>query len=124
MLQRTIDGLVKAGITEIAVLTNHKEERVKEVVGTGRGRGFHTTFVHQERPLGTADALKSCEEWLKGESSFVVIYGDDYYSTKGITKFVKGLGGSDDQAIAAAEADDPSRFGRLEIGNEIGRAHV
>jgi len=115
MLERTIEGLANAGIREIAILTYHKEEKIKEVLSTRGARGPHITFVHQERLLGTADALRSCEKWLKGESSFLVIHGDDYYSKRGIAKFLAAVDGLDDQAVATADSDDPSRFGSLEI---------
>src|SRR5262249_33599980 len=115
MLELTINGLVKGGIREIAIITNYKEEKIKQLVGTGKRHGFRATFIHQERTLGTADALRSCEGWLRGESSFIVIHGDDYYSTTAITKFVRRVSRSGAQTVAAAEADDPSRFGSIEI---------
>ncbi len=115
IIEQTLRGLVRAGIREIAIVTGHKEERVKELVGNGSRLGFNASFVHQKSPMGTADALRSCKTWLEGESKFIVIYGDDYYSTKSITTFVGTGARSRDVMVAAAESQDPSRFGRLEI---------
>jgi len=115
ILERILKGLVKAGVREIALVTSHREERIKEFVGNGSNIGFRASFVHQERPRGTADALRSCKTWLDGESRFIVIYGDDYYSTSSIANFVNTANRSNDAAVAAAESEDPSRFGRLEI---------
>jgi UDP-N-acetylglucosamine diphosphorylase/glucosamine-1-phosphate N-acetyltransferase len=115
ILERTLKGLVKAGVREIAIVTSHREERIKEFVGDGSKIGFSASFVHQERPKGTADALRTCKTWLDGESRFIVIYGDDYYSTGAIAKFVNTANRSNDTAVGAAESEDPSRFGRLEI---------
>ncbi len=115
IIEHTLRGLVKAGIREIAIVTSYKEERVKEFVGDGSQLGFHAFFIHQESPKGTADALRSCKTWLEDESKFILIYGDDYYSTKSITKFVDTGARSRDSIVAAVESQDPSRFGRLEI---------
>ncbi len=115
IIEQTLRGLVKAGIREIAIVTGHKEERVKEFVGNGSQLGFRASFVHQESPMGTADALRSCKTWLEDESKFILVYGDDYYSTKSITKFVESAGESREVMIGAVESQDPSRFGRLEI---------
>src|SRR5262249_1123203 len=92
-----------------------REEKLKEFVRNGGQMGFHATFIHQQSPLGTADALRSCKTWLKGESKFIVAYGDDYYSTKSIASITHPGKRSRGEVIAAARSEEPARFGRLEI---------
>ncbi len=115
IIEGTLKALVEAGIREIAIVTSHKEEKMREFVRDGRHLGFQASFVHQESPMGTADALRTCRRWLRGESRFAVVYGDDYYSAEGIVRFVKAARRSRNAAIGVADSDDPSKFGSVGI---------
>lgn len=115
ILERTLKALVKGGIRQIAIVTNYQEEEIRKFVGDGSRLGFQASFVHQNRPLGTGDALRACESWLGGESRFVVIHGDDYYSASGIAKFLHTAKRLPGDSLATAEVDDASLWGRLEI---------
>ncbi len=114
ILEGTLRGLGKTGIREVLLVVNYKAEMIKSFL-RGIQLGCKVSFVLQERPAGTADALRSCQPQLKGEARFIVTYGDDYYSTSGLARFVKAALRSPDDMVAAAAVEDPSRFGRLEI---------
>ena len=45
------------------------------------------TFVYQDKPLGTADAIAQCEKHVSGK--FVVMMGDDYVARDDIENFSK-----------------------------------
>jgi len=114
ILEGTLRGLRKSGITEVLLVVNYKAEMIKSFV-RGIHPGCKISFVSQARPAGTADALRSCQLQLKDEARFIVTYGDDYYSSSGLARFVKAASRSPDDMVAAAAVEDPSRFGRLEI---------
>ncbi len=122
IIENTLRAIVEAGIREIVLVVGYGEEKIREFVGDGGRLGFRATFVRQERPKGTADALRACEPWLHGDSRFIIIYGDDYYSRACIVRFAKAARRSQDESIAAAEVDDPSRFGRLDIDKGLVRS--
>ncbi len=115
ILEGTLRGLRKSGITEVLLVVNYKAEMIKGFLRRGIEPGCKVSFVLQERPAGTADALRNCQPQLKGEARFIVTYGDDYYSSSGLVRFVNAALRSPDDMIAAAAVEDPSRFGRLEI---------
>ncbi len=106
---------MEAEIREIALVVNYREQKIRDFVSDGSWLGFRASFVRQERPRGTADALRACKSWLSSEARFFVIYGDDYYSKSSIVRFVKRSKRSEDDSVAAAEADDPSRYGKLDL---------
>ncbi len=119
ILEGTLSGLVESGVREILLVVNYKAEMIKRFLGDGKRLGCNVSFVFQKRPAGTADALRCCQRSLEGEARFIVTYGDDYYSSSGLVRFVKAALRSSDSLIAAAEVEDPTRFGRLEIGKGI-----
>ncbi|HZY46233.1 MAG TPA: bifunctional sugar-1-phosphate nucleotidylyltransferase/acetyltransferase, partial [Candidatus Bathyarchaeia archaeon] len=120
LLQRTLKSLIHAGIREVLIVVQFEAEKIRDFFGDGRKLGCSIQYVRQKRLGGTADAVRACESELKGEDRFLVVYGDNYYDSKGLDKFVKSSE-SRDLAMGAAEVRDPSRFGSLEIrrGNVI-----
>jgi len=113
-LQRTIRALVEAKIVEIIVVVKFEAEKIKNFFSDGRQLGCEIKYVKQKQLGGTADAVKACEDELQGEDRFLIVYGDNYYDKKAIGRFVRS---SDSKGllIGAAEAEDPSRFGSLEV---------
>ena len=114
LLQRTVKGLVRAGVGEIVMVVQFEAEKIKNFFGDGQHLGCKVRYVKQKRLGGTADAVRTCENELRGEDRFLIIYGDNYYDQKALNKFVKSSD-SKDLLMGAAEVKDPSRFGTLEV---------
>ena len=114
LLQRTIRGLVQAGVREIVMVVQFEAEKIESFFGDGQRLGCKIRYVKQMRLGGTADAVRTCENELRGEDRFLVVYGDNYYDQKALDKFVK-TSESKDLLMGAAEVKDPSRFGTLEV---------
>jgi glucose-1-phosphate thymidylyltransferase len=72
-----IEDLVRAGITEIAVIVGETGEQIRAAVGDGARFGARVTFIEQLQPLGLAHAVLTAEEWI-GESPFVMYLGDNF----------------------------------------------
>ncbi len=115
VIERTLRALVKAGISEIVLVANFKAEMIKSSLGAGRDLGCRIEYVNQRRLRGTADALRTSWQCVEGEDRFLTIYGDDYYDGDAIARFLKTGNKSSDIMIGAAQAEDSSRFGSLEI---------
>lgn len=82
-----IEAVVKAGIKDILITYNPGWlDIVKGHLGTGRRWGAKFTYVLQEKPIGLADIVRSCEKALKGDS-FVFHLGDNIF-TDGIKDLV------------------------------------
>ena len=114
LLQRTVRGLVQAGVREMVVVVQFEAEKIKNFFGDGQRLGCKIRYVKQRRLGGTADAVRTCESELRGEDQFLIVYGDNYYDQKALNKFVK-TSESKDMLMGAAEVKDPSRFGTLEV---------
>jgi len=114
LLQRTVRGLVQAGVGEMVIVIQFEAEKIKNFFGDGQRLGCKIRYVKQKRLGGTADAVRTCENELRGEDHFLIVYGDNYYDQKALDKFVK-FSDSKDLLMGAAEVKEPSRFGTLEV---------
>ena len=114
LLQRTVRGLVEAGVREMVVVVQFEAEKIKNFFGDGQRFGCEIKYVKQKSLGGTADAVRTVENELRGEGRFLIVYGDNYYDQKALNKFVKSSN-SQDLLMGAAEVKDPSRFGTLEV---------
>lgn len=95
------------------MLVRFEAEKIRGFLQDGSQFGCEIEYVNQRRLGGTADAVRACETALRGEDRFIIIYGDNYYDSNALIRFVKESS-SRDYWIGAAETKDPSRFGRLE----------
>ena len=114
LLQRTVRAFVQAEVREIVMVVQFEAEKIKTFFGDGQRLGCKIRYVKQKRLGGTADAVRTCENELRGEDRFLIVYGDNYYDQKALNKFVK-TSESKDMLMGAAEVKDPSRFGTLEV---------
>jgi NDP-sugar pyrophosphorylase family protein len=64
------------GITEVVLCIGHLGAQIRETFGDGSKYGMHISYSIEEKPLGTAGALKNAKSLL-GEV-FFVLYGDSY----------------------------------------------
>ncbi|MCA9401372.1 MAG: NTP transferase domain-containing protein [Candidatus Omnitrophica bacterium] len=68
-----IRQLKKSGITRIAISTGHLAELMRAYFGDGKKWGVQISYVYEDKPLGTAGALKLIKSIAP---SFLVINGD------------------------------------------------
>src|SRR2546428_13557397 len=98
----------------MVIVIQFEAEKIKNFFGDGQRLGCKIRYVKQKRLGGTADAVRTCENELRGEDHFLIVYGDNYYDQKALDKFVK-FSDSKDLLMGAAEGKEPSRFGPLEV---------
>jgi dTDP-glucose pyrophosphorylase/CBS domain-containing protein len=73
LLQRTIEHLRDAGIERVAITTHHLGQQIADHFGDGSAYGVHLEYVPEERPQGTAGALRLLKNF---DQTFLVINGD------------------------------------------------
>src|SRR5436190_1148638 len=74
-----IETLASAGIKEIAITYNPGFlETVKSLLGNGSKWGVKFTFILQEQPIGLANIVEVCEQFLSGDS-FAFHLGDNIF---------------------------------------------
>jgi len=77
-IEHQLEQFKRQGIRDIVVCTGHFGEQIKDNLGSGARHGLNIRYSHEDKPLGTAGALKNAENLLK--DSFITIYGDSYLS--------------------------------------------
>jgi len=109
--QYVLEDLVSSGVKEIAIVLGEIfPELVKEYYKDGSAFNARITYIYQGKPLGTAHAVKLCEEFV-GRDEFVVYLGDQILQ-KGIKCYLeKFLKGDYNAFILFKEVEDPTRFG-------------
>lgn len=65
IIDYVFDALEFAGINNIFLVTNYKEDQIISHVNTGLARKFNITFCHQKKILGSADAVQAVSPLLE-----------------------------------------------------------
>ena len=75
-LEYQLELLKNGGINHVLLCIGYMGEQIAEHFGNGRKYGVNITYSTEERPLGTAGALKRAESFLK--DTFFTMYGEAY----------------------------------------------
>jgi dTDP-glucose pyrophosphorylase/CBS domain-containing protein len=73
MMEHIVDQMREAGIRRVNVSTHHLAEKITEHFGDGSEFGVDISYVSEDRPLGTAGALRLMEG---AEGPLLVVNGD------------------------------------------------
>ncbi|QEL57712.1 HAD-IIIA family hydrolase [Chromobacterium paludis] len=76
VLQHQIELCRKYGFTDIALLVQHRYEKIADFFGDGSAFDVSLTYVIEEVPRGTAGALRDALPIL--DERFLVLYGDTF----------------------------------------------
>ncbi len=80
LIHYPIETIAETGIREVAITYNPGWlDAVKEMLGDGSRWGMKFTYVLQEKPLGLANIIQVCEEFINGDS-FVFHLGDNIFA--------------------------------------------
>jgi len=77
-LQYQLELFKKNGITRVLICLGHLGEQIESYFENGSRFGIDITYSYENKPLGTAGALKNAERLL--DDRFFTIYGDSYVS--------------------------------------------
>ena len=75
-LEYQLEFLGRGGVKDIVLCLGYKGEQIKSHFGNGEEYGVNIKYSFEDKPLGTAGALKKAEDLL--EDTFFTIYGDSY----------------------------------------------
>ncbi len=73
LLELTIERLRKSGIRRVNIATHYLAEKITSHFGNGNGFGVEVNYVNEDRPLGTAGALRLMD---LGDTPVLVVNGD------------------------------------------------
>jgi glucose-1-phosphate thymidylyltransferase len=84
-LDYVLAALADAAFTDLCVVIGPEHHAIQEYYSrTVVPRRVHLGFAIQEKPLGTADAVRAAELFVAGEP-FLVLNGDNYYPPEVLT---------------------------------------
>ena len=75
-LECQLELLKREGIEDIVLCVGHLGEQIEDYFGDGNRYGVNITYSFEDRPLGTAGALKKAEPLL--DNAFFTLFGDSY----------------------------------------------
>jgi len=110
LLYHVIKSAHDAGIRDFVLVVGYGEQIIKEYFKDGSPMGVRIEYVHQEKQLGTADAVGSVEGMV--DERFLVLNGDIIVSSSHIKKLI---GCRSDAMLTARHVDNPSEYGVLEV---------
>lgn len=123
-LEHIIRLLQKYEITDIIFSTGYLHESIEKYFGNGNNFGVNITYREDgDMPLGTAGAIKNCEDLLDDGKDFIVFNGDiltDINLADMIKTHQENACSQKSITIALASVEDPSNFGvAFRVKNKI-----
>jgi glucose-1-phosphate thymidylyltransferase len=105
-----IENLKKSGIEEMAVVVGDNGEQFKKALGDGSDWGVSLTYITQQSPLGIADAVGLCRDYVN-DNPFMVVLGDNLITEPMNTVIEHFNNTKADCTLLVSPVDDPKRFG-------------
>lgn len=120
-LDYVLSALADAGFTEACLVIGPEHAKVRRHYAEVAPKRIRVSYVLQEKPQGTADAVLAAESFA-GDEPFVVLNSDNYYPAAALRE----LASLNEPAIVAFERevlvregnaprDQVGRFGALEV---------
>jgi len=115
-LYYTISNLKKQGIKDIILCTGHMAEGIKDYFKDGKDFGVTIQYSHEDKPLGTAGAIKNAENLIKED--FIVLNGDAFFDIN-FDEFINFSKKKKSTVIALKRVEDTSRYGVVNFDEDL-----
>ncbi len=107
--------LKNAGINEIAMIVGYGREHLIKRYGDGSEFGIKLRYIHQQKLLGTANAISLAEDFV-GNENFLAINGDTLIDQESLNLFLRRYGEvaptpNFGGLMATIEVEKPEQFG-------------
>lgn len=100
-------------IDEVILVVGYLKESIINHLGN-EFDNLKIDYIEQEGKLGTYKALELCRDKLEDNEKFLMLYADDLHGAEGLKECVT----CGQYAMLVYEADDPRKFGVVEIDEE------
>lgn len=84
-LERVLEGLHAARVTDVWIALNYMAEMIEDRVGDGSHYGVRVQYLHEEQPLGSAGALSLLEDEPPGP---VIVTNSDQITNLSMARLV------------------------------------
>ena len=117
ILQRIIEQLRDAGITDLVLATGYHAELIRAFCGDGSKFGVNVTYLHEHKPLGTAGPASAWKGQLPPDELLLLMNGD-LITDLDFRKFVESSRASGcELTVAYAKHTYQSPYGVLSIAD-------
>jgi glucose-1-phosphate thymidylyltransferase len=104
-----LSTLADAGIRDVALVVAPDHDEVRRHYGElAPPSRIAITFVVQDQPLGTADAIRSAEPWTRGDP-FLAMNGDNLYPLEAMTTLAR----LEEPGLPAFDREDLVKTGNI-----------
>jgi D-glycero-alpha-D-manno-heptose 1-phosphate guanylyltransferase len=111
-----LDQLIAGGVLEVILCCGYLGEQVRKTFGVAY-RSLHLIYSQEERPLGTAGALRFAEP-LFNSKSVLVMNGDSYCQVELNSFWHWHQEKSSKVSLLLTRVMDTSRYGSVQLSNE------
>lgn len=109
-----VERCCQAGITDILINVHYQAQQIEEYFGDGTTFGVQIRYIREEKPLGTAGAMKLAEPYFSGES--LIIFNADILTDLDLAALIEAHRATQAQAtLSLARVDNPTAFGLVEL---------
>ena len=111
MLLRIVETVEKVSPKKVYVVTSPKnDELIQRSLKNFRNQSL-LTFVQQQSPLGTGDAVKSCLSYIHSNDYVLILNGD--MPCIGAETIVSFVNNCDEAGIITMDLENPRGYGRI-----------
>ncbi|MBS7658006.1 MAG: sugar phosphate nucleotidyltransferase [Candidatus Bathyarchaeia archaeon] len=100
------------GIKDLIIVIRKTDEVTKKFLGNGEKFDLRLDYAFQEKPIGTADALKSALDFID-TNDFLIVYGDILLSNAVIQKVLKCFNEFKDCVVTGASVESTQEYGLI-----------
>ncbi|MFQ5998075.1 MAG: bifunctional sugar-1-phosphate nucleotidylyltransferase/acetyltransferase [Candidatus Bathyarchaeia archaeon] len=115
LLELLLEGLREAGIREVILVVGYMGDSIQKTFGDGKRLHLKTSYIKQERLLGTGAALKLAEEEVSDEE-FLVTYGDLFVESSVFSDVIDTYRQKKTNVLAVVAVDKPADYGVIQLG--------
>ena len=110
-----LNQLAEAGIERVVISTGYMSQKIEETIGSSY-RSLHIDYSKEEKPLGTAGALKLAGQ-VDGTNYHLVMNGDSFTEVDLVSLMVVHKKSDANITIIVKAVEDSSRYGKIQIND-------
>jgi bifunctional UDP-N-acetylglucosamine pyrophosphorylase/glucosamine-1-phosphate N-acetyltransferase len=118
ILENTICFLKEAGIHDIVLVLNHKQDMIRQYFGSGQTFGVNLEYVVQDELKGIGHALSLCRSSLE-KKPFLLVYGDVMTDYNPFLSILQTYSETDREVALIALPESSKEFGNVYLDHEM-----
>jgi D-glycero-alpha-D-manno-heptose 1-phosphate guanylyltransferase len=117
-LELLVGQLSSQGIRRLVMCTGYLADQIEKEFGDGRALNIAIEYSKEEKPLGTAGAVKRAQQYLQDVPDFLVMNGDSFLEIN--FHSLMGFHQSHDAmaTMAVLRVEDTSRYGTVHVDTD------